>query len=191
MEKKTPRSNASLRRQQQIEKCLYENMLTRPYRSISVSDLCQQVGISRKAYYNYYRDKDACLGAIIDYVLRDSMLHLTTTMSDNATSMEGACILLDYWKSHKELLDMLVRNDLLHLLMLRNMEYLQHEETAALALLDTSELKSDTDILACYMSCQLTLVLQWYYRGFDTPTEEMARKLLRIVHRPLITVKEE
>lgn len=41
----------ALRRQKQIEDCLYENLLHTPYQSISVADLCRQIGISRKAYY--------------------------------------------------------------------------------------------------------------------------------------------
>ena len=38
--------NAS-RRQKQIEDCLYNNLLHRPYTSVSVSDLCHQMDISR------------------------------------------------------------------------------------------------------------------------------------------------
>ena len=33
---------------------------------------------------------------------------------------------------------------------------------------------------------QLALMLQWYSRDFQDPTEEMAKKLLRIVHAPMI-----
>ena len=58
-------------------------------------------------------------------------------------------------------------------------------------MLSTPEVKSDTDILACYMSIQLTLLLQWYLRNFDTPAEEMARKLLRLIHTPMISVPPE
>ena len=52
-------SATAQRRQRQIEDCLYENLLHTPWQSISVADICRQVGISRKAYYNYYPDKDA------------------------------------------------------------------------------------------------------------------------------------
>jgi len=36
------------------------------------------------------------------------------------------------------------------------------------------------------LSIQMVLVLCWYGRGFDTPTEDMAKKFLRILHAPLI-----
>lgn len=179
------------RRQRQIEDCLYANMLHTPYQSISVADLCRQVGISRKAFYNYYRDKDACFCAIIDRLLHDAMLHMTTALPDNASSLENAVVLLDFWKEKKDFFDIVIRNNLFYLLMMRNMEYFLQEDHTTLELLNTPDLPSDTDILACYTSSQLTLMLQWYFRGFDTPTEEMAKKLLRIVHFPMIVPPEQ
>lgn len=176
------------RRQRQIEDCLYENLLHTPYQSISVSDLCRQVGISRKAYYNYYHDKDACFCAIIDRLLRDAILHTATTVPDNATPLESAVILLDYWKNQRDFYDILLRNNLLHFLILRNMEYVLTEDRTTMDLLNTPEVKSDTDILACYTSCLLMLTLQWHMRGYDTPTEEMAKKYLRLLHAPLINL---
>ncbi len=185
-----PNTKAAYRRQQQIEDCLYENLLRQPYQSISVADLCRQVGISRKAFYNHYHDKESCLCAIIDQVLRDAMLHLTQAMPDNSSAQDVACIYLDFWKTQKGLFDILIHNDLLHLLFLRNMEYVLREDTSTLLLLNTAELPADADILASYMSCLLTLVLQWYFRNFDTSTGEMAKKLLRIVYEPLLAPPE-
>jgi len=183
-QRKLRNSPAALRRQQQIESCLYENLRHIPYHSISVSDLCRQVGISRKAFYNYYSDKDSCLNALIDRVLQESMLNATRT--EDISPLENAVALLEYWKGKREFLDILLHNNLSHLLISRNMEYIIHEERIVLERISTPEIQSDMDILACYMACLLTLVLQWYYRGFSDPTEEMAKKMLRLLHVPMI-----
>lgn len=176
----------ALRRQRQIEDCLYENLHHTPYQSISVADLCRQVGISRKAYYNYYHDKDECFCAIIDRLLRDSMLHITTTLPDNASYLDASVALLNFWKDKKDFFDICMRNNLFHFVLMRSIEYVLTEDRTTLDLMNTEEVKSDTDILACYMSSQITLALQWYIRDFDTPTEEMAKKLMRIIHAPMI-----
>lgn len=170
------------RRQRQIEDCLFENLLHTPYPSISVSDICRQVGISRKAYYNYYRDKDSCLCAIIDRTFQEAMLHTTSTAPGNATELEYCIIMLEYWKEQKSLYDVLLRNNLMHFLLLRSLHYVTTEEFTILDLLNTTEAKADPDILCCFMSSQITLMMQWYYRNFDTPTEEMAKKYLRLTH---------
>lgn len=182
-----PHSTATAyRRQRQIEDCLYENMLHLPYPSISVSDICRQVGISRKAFYNYYRDKDACFRAVIRRKLRESMLLTARQLPDDSSPLETTTAMLRYWKSQKEFLDMVVRNQLLHFLLLESIENVMQEESSVLDLLSTPDVKSDSDILACYMSSQITLLMQWYQRNFDTPEEEMAKKYLRVIHAPLI-----
>lgn len=188
---KPPGTAIAHRRQRQIEDCLFDNLLHCPYGSLSVSDICRQVGISRKAYYNYYHDKESCLRAMIRRKLQESMLHVSSSLPDNAPALESCTLLLDYWKDQKPLLDILVRNNLLHFLMLESIQYTLTEDRSTLELLNTPDVKSDTDILSCYMSSHLTLVLQWYLRDFDTPTEEMAKKLLRILHLPLIPLPEE
>ena len=104
--------------------------------------------------------------------------------------MESSVILLEYWKQQKPFFDMILRNNLFYVLIERFVNYVQQENRTILRLLDTPELSSDGDILACYVSCQLTLVLQWYLRGFDTPAEEMAQKYLRLFHSPLILPPE-
>ena len=179
-------SATAQRRQRQIEDCLIENLTHNPWQSISVADICRQVGISRKAYYNYYRDKDHCFCSYADRLIRDSMLQTSQNLPDNSTTLDAAAALLEYWRDKKPFLDIVLNNNLLYLFMMRNVEYVLQEDRSVLQLLSTPELESDTDILACYMAVQLTLVLQWYSRGFDTPTEEMARKLLRILYDPMI-----
>lgn len=176
------------RRQRQIEDCLYENLLHAPWQSISVADICRQVGISRKAYYNYYKDKESCFCSYIDRILRDIILEASQNIPDKAGPLETAAALLDHWKSRKEFIDVLVHNNLLYFLMARCIDYVLTEDRNILENLSTKDIPSDTDILSCYTAIQLTLILQWYNRGFDTPVEEMARKFLRLIHEPLISV---
>lgn len=183
---RTRNTATAQRRQRQIEDCLFENLLHTPWQSISVADICRQVDISRKAYYNYYKDKEDCLCSFIDRLLRESMLHVTRNLPDNATALDAAVIMLDYWKEQKSFLDVLVKNNLTYFLTVRNITYAMEEDRAILQQLSTPTVPTDVDIVACYTSIQLTLVLSWHGRDFDTPTEEMARKLLRLLFQPMI-----
>ena len=179
------------RRQQQIEDCLFENMLHMPYAAIRVADLCRQVGISRKAFYNYYHDKDACLCAYIGRVIREAMLQITAEVPDNATPLETATVLLEYWKRKKSFWDAIIRNQLLHYVMVQSIQHIQAEDPVTMKLLSTAGMKSDLDILGCYMSVQMTLVLQWYFRDFQPGAEEMAKKLLRMTYQPFLAAEAD
>lgn len=179
-------SPTALRRQMQIEDCLYENLLHTNWQSISVADICRQVGISRKAYYNYYRDKYDCFASYVDRLLRECILYVTRNLPDNPTKLDTAVVMLDYWKDKKDFLDVVIRNNLLYTLMTRSIEYAVIEDRNILDQLSTPEVESDSDIVACFTSIQMTLILCWYGRDFDTPTEEMAKKFLRLLHKPLV-----
>ena len=132
-----------------------------------------------------------CLCALINRVIQNTMIHVTAMAGSNPSVLEVTTLLLDYWKGQKSFWDIIVRNQLLQFLMFQYIQYIQNEDKSLLDLLSTPDVKSDMDILCCYVSCQITLILQWYLRDFDTPTVEMARKLMRLMHTPLIPVQKE
>lgn len=187
-QRKIPNTPGTCQRQKQIEDCLYENLLQKPYHNISVSDLCKQVGISRKAFYNYYPSKDACFCAILDRAIQDSVLRLTLDTND---PVQVYTAYLEYWKGQKPFLDTIVRNGLIYLFLQQSLHHVMTEERTLLDMLNTPMVKSDTDILNCCMITQFTLQMQWYSRGFDTPAREMAIKCLRLLYLPMFQMPEE
>ena len=183
---KVPGSATAYRRQKQIEECLYENLLLRPYPSVSISDLCHQLGISRKSFYNYFPDKDSCFRAIISRKIHSCILHLSTDLPEQATEEEAIAFYLSFWKEEKNLFDIIVRNNLLSMLMDQCIYFLRNEDQSILPFLNTPQI-NDAFVLAGFVSVQITLVLQWYLQNFDTPLDEMVRIYQRLLYRPLIS----
>ena len=183
---KVPGSATAYRRQKQIEECLFENLLLRPYPSVSISDLCHQLGISRKSFYNYFPDKDSCFRAIISRKIHTCILRLTTDLPEKATDEEVIAFYLSYWKEEKGLFDIITRNNLLYLLMDQCISFLRDEDQSILPFLDTPQLQADSYVLSAFVSVQITLILQWYFLNFSTPLEEMVRTYQRTIYQPLI-----
>ena len=184
---KLPGSATAYRRQRQIEECLYDNLLQRPYPSVSISDLCHQLGISRKSFYNYFPDKDSCFRAIISRKLHNCILRLTTDLPENTTAEEVIAFYLTFWKDEKGLFDIIVRNNLLSLLMDQCIYFLREEDQIILPFLNSPQLKADNFVLASFVSVQITLMLQWYLQNFSTPLNEMVTTYQRLVYHPLIS----
>jgi len=180
-------SATAYRRQRQIEECLFDNLLQRPYPSVSISDLCHQLGISRKSFYNYFPDKDSCFRAIISRKLRNCILNLTTDLPEKATLEEVIAYYLSYWKNEKAFLDVIIRNNLVFLLSKQCIHFLLEEDTTFLPFLDTPRLKADEFVLAGFVNIQITLILKWYMQNFATPLEEMVNTYQRLLYQPLIT----
>lgn len=173
---------ASLR-QRQIEECLQENMLQTPYTMITVAELCRQLGISRRTFYTYYYDKDACLYALIDRMVKASFFH---SMPDGKMNLLEACTVnLEYWKKQKAFLDAIVFQQMGPLLRDRIVLYFTKDETVLYALLDTPEVNTDLDIISSYVGIRISLLFRWHSRNFDTSAEDMARKYIRMIQLPL------
>lgn len=183
---KVPSSATAYRRQKQIEDCLFENLLQRPYPSVSISDLCHQLGISRKSFYNYFPDKDSCFRAIISRKIHACILRLSTDLPERATQEQVIAYYLSYWKEEKGLFDIIARNNLLSLLMDQCVYFLREEDQIILPFLNTPQLKTDEFILAGFVSIQITMLMQWYLQNYSTPLEEMVRIYQRLIYSPLL-----
>ena len=185
---KVPGSATAYRRQKQIEECLYHNLLQRPYSSVSISDLCHQLGISRKSFYNYFPDKDSCFRSIVSRLLRQCSL-CVTSVSKEAPQEAVVTAFLNFWKENRSLMDILTRNNLMYLVMDQCVVFLRDEDKAILEFLNTPQVKNDAYVLSVFVSTHITLLLQWYHKGFETPVPEMVLKYQRLVYEPLISLE--
>ena len=183
---KLPGSATAYRRQRQIEECLFDNLLQRPYPSVSISDLCHQLSISRKSFYNYFPDKDSCFRAIISRKLRKCLLSLTTELPEDVTLENAIAFYLTFWKEEKNLLDIIVRNNLIFLLSDQCIHFLTEEDETLLPFLNTSRLKADHFVMSGFVNVQITMMLQWYLQNFSTTLEDMVKIYQRLLYHPLI-----
>ena len=185
-----PVSATAYRRQRQIEDCLYENLQHRPYTSVSISDLCHQLGLSRKSFYNYYPDKEACFRAIINRMIRNCLLHLANISRDSRNlNYDSIAEFLSFCRSEKVFFDIITRNNLVVMLMDEVIRYLRNEDTVVTMLLNTDLLKNDPYVLSCYVGVNVTFILQWYLESFGTPLEEMVGKYQRLMFQPLFALE--
>ena len=172
-------------RQRQIEDCLYHSLLQRPYTSVSISDLCHQLEISRKSFYNYYPDKDSCFRAIISRKLRQCLLQMTSLPGDAAQD-EIILTFLNFWRQERNLLDIIVRNNLLYMSIDQCILFVRDEDRSILNLLNTPRMQNDAYVLSTFVTANITLLIHWYMKGFDTSPEEMVNKYKRIIFEPLV-----
>lgn len=186
---KVPGSATAYRRQKQIEECLFDNLLQRPYPSVSISDLCHQLGISRKSFYNYFPDKDSCFRAIISRKLRQCILQLTSA-PENSSREDIIVLFLEFWKEQRNLLDVIVRNNLLYMAIDQCILFFRHEEKMIMEILNTPQLQNDEYVLSVFVTANITLLMHWYLKGFDVSPEEMVHKYKRIIYEPLISTTD-
>lgn len=186
MEQKLPHNTPiSASRQLKIEDCLLQKMGSTPYERISVADLCRQMGISRQLFYTYFPDKDACLHALIDRIMRDSIDEMIL-MPQMSSLYDSAVSYLSYWRQHSEFLDVVVKQKLKALVIERSYLYFKKHNDMIMEHLSTPEVEADDSILWLYSAIRFTVLMQWHESGYVLPVEKMAVKYLRMLKEPIV-----
>ena len=181
------RTERSAARQQLLEQGLLQMMQKRQFEEISVSDLCDEIGVPRKAFYRYFSGKDGALYSMIDRALMDFEVHTTFSGSNNPDIplqyMEQVFV---YWIQHRQLLDALEKSSISGLLIQRALAFSQNLDTIPRFMLITDKRLREYGTM--FMVCGLmTMIVQWHHDGFSKSPAEMADLSMQLLTRPLFS----
>jgi len=179
------RTERSAARQQQLEQGLLQMMLKRQYDEISVSDLCDEIGVPRKSFYRYFSGKDGALFSMIDRAIMDFEIHTTVPDSENPEYplqyMEQVFV---YWVRHRALLDALMKSDKSGILIQRALDFSHNLDTIPRFMQITDKRLREYGTM--FMVCGLmTMIVQWHHDGFSKSTREMAELTMQLLTQPL------
>lgn len=179
----------SARRQRELEQGLLNAMLKNHYDEISVSDLCESMGIPRKAFYRYFSGKDGALHSLIDHAIMDfdvySSVNGIPKMRDAQMYMEKV---FAYWVQNKQLLDALANSNLSGELIQRAIHYSQELDVLPdfLTSMDQQLRNYGTLFSVCGL---MTMIVQWHSDGFQPELTQMAQLAIRLISEPLLVKK--
>ncbi|MBQ8264023.1 MAG: TetR/AcrR family transcriptional regulator [Oscillospiraceae bacterium] len=176
----------SARRQRELENGLLNAMLSRGYESISISELCDELGVPRKSFYRYFNGKEGALYALIDHVLMD--------FSGEVFSEEASAVMdtmerfFAYWKDKRRFVDAIVKNDLVGIFVWRALNRSMETDVVAEKLLSLHAGMKREHVVMFFVSGLLSLMFQWHHDGFKEPPREMAATALHLMTRPMLSV---
>ena len=122
------KTEQSAARQRVLELGLLQEMLEQRYEEISVSDLCNRLGIPRKSFYRYFSSKDGALAALLDHTLMEfEQSSVWGKKTRRGTAISDLERYFSYWHEHRNLLDALERSRLSGMLVERSICHALHE----------------------------------------------------------------
>ena len=102
------KTEQSAKRQKQLEQGLLEMMKTVHYDEIMVIDLCNQLGIPRKAFYRYFTGKEGALHALIDHTMMEYEGFSQTKQQGKRRNLQLELeSFFQFWEEHRVFLDAL------------------------------------------------------------------------------------
>ena len=184
------KSEQSAARQRQLEQGLLAAISVRRYEDLSVSDLCAQLGIPRKAFYRYFSSKEGALHALLDHTLMS--FELFTASSGRRRSLEGDISqFFDFWLEQRALLDALERNGLSGLLIERSLAYAVSGAAMPRRFLPNDAPSMQEQVVTFAVCGLMSLVIRWHRSGFCTPVSKMAETAVRLLSQPLFPAAAE
>ena len=180
------KTEQSALRQRQLEEGLMQVMSTTRYEDISVSDLCQQLGVPRKTFYRYFDSKDGALHALMDHTLMQyegfNVVYLT---GENRTLQRELEQFFEFWVQHKDLLDALAKSGISGMLIERAISHALSETVMPRRFLPKDNPEMQKHITMFGVCGLMSMVLTWHHDGYPQTTGEMARVAARLIGQPL------
>ena len=179
---KTEKSSA---RQKLIEDALFEMMKKRSYEDITVTDLCEELKMQRKAFYRYFDGKDS---ALVGYVSRRLASYAEIS---NASAASGPRSLhremesyFSFWKTNRELLEVLDKNGKLSLIIEISLGFPIEKIVSLRRLLPDEEDGMRLHVYRFAIGGLISIMVDWFREGFATSKSDMARLAIRILTKP-------
>ena len=181
------KTEQSAKRQYDLEQAFLELLLAKEYKEITISELCETVGIPRKAFYRYFDDKEGILHALIHHTLvRYGEFSAASTQSRRTVKNEIEQFFA-FWKadSQRKLLVALSKRDLLNYLISISINF-SGSRLLNLAKFFNEEDREITNELFCFIITGLmSLMISWYNDGYKRSTAQMADITCRLLTAPI------
>ena len=180
------KTEQSAQRQKELEQGLLKAMLRQRFDEISVSDLCDDLGIPRKSFYRYFSSKDGALHAMLDHTMLE---FFATGIGSETVSPDGQIEditrFFRFWRQQEVLLNALQRNSLEGLLVKRAID-MSHREGFIPSYIQAMEPGVRRLALSFIVCGLLSMVIDWHGQGFAATTESMTQIAVELLKKPLI-----
>ena len=179
-------TESSAARQREMEQGLLRMMQKRQYDEISVSDLCEELGIPRKAFYRYFSGKDGALYSMIDHALTDYGIPMISAGEKDSAALKYMVYVFEYWMKKKNLLDALAKSQRSGLLVQRAMVISNDLDVLPdfMQIRDQQLREYGTMFLVCGL---MTMIVRWHHDGFCRSTGEMAQLAMHLFTQPMFS----
>ena len=180
------RTEQSAQRQRDLEKGLLAAMKQQRFDDISVSDLCDGIGVPRKSFYRYFSGKEGALYALLDHTLMEYEPFMMGKEPVRERTMQRDLeTFFFFWLGQRDLLDALARSNLCGMLIERSVAYALTDDVLPSRFLPNDSKKIQRQITKFGVYGLMSMVLTWHSEGFLEEPKAMARVATRILSQPL------
>ena len=167
-------------RQRWIENGLLELMQEKTFDSLSVTELCRHLDLSRRSFYRYFRDMEDVLDSLMHHTFQDMAI------TDTGLTVGELEKYYDFWLRHKALLNALARSDMRSKIAEYAMRYSNEESLKKYLIPQDPEMDLCREMNLFVTSGLSSLIISWHAEGFQKTPHQMACIAYRMLSEPLL-----
>ena len=180
------KTEQSARRQKEIEVSLLELMEKKPYSDITITELCEKLGMPRKTFYRYFDSKDDTLYALIEHTMSEYSGFSAVTSGDGVRTLKKEIEkYYAFWFENKQLLDALYRNNMLEKIIDVSVSFPVNDMVSMKKFLPDDNDWAREKIFKFAVCGLVFQMIDWYRDGFKTSISDMAKISCRTLSKPL------
>ena len=180
------KTEQSAKRQRDIEECLFELIKQKRYEDVTITELCEQMSMPRKAFYRYFDSKEDALYALIDHSMSDYSGFSVDRSGETVRSLTAELEeYFKFWYEKRDFLAALDRSGLMGSLVERTINYPVNDRVSMAKFLPDEDDVTREQVLKFAFSGLVYTMIGWYREGFAASTRDMARLAFRMFRKPL------
>ena len=180
------KTEQSVRRQREIENCLFDILKEKKYDEITITELCERMNMPRKAFYRYFDGKDDALSALIDHSMSEYSGFSVDRSGETKRSLTSELEeYFKFWYEKRELLAVLDFSGLIGNLIERTVNYPINDRIITAKFLPNDDDGTRDMIFKFAFSGLVFTMINWYRNGFNVSTRDMAKSACRMLREPL------
>ena len=180
------KTEQSAKRQRDIESCLFDLIKQKRYEDVTITELCEQMNMPRKAFYRYFDSKDDALYALIDHSMSDYSGFSVDRSGETVRSLTAELEeYFKFWYEKRDFLSALDRSGLMGSLIERTINYPVNDRVSMAKFLPDEDEMTREKVLKFAFSGLVYTMIGWYREGFKSSTREMAKIACRMFREPL------
>lgn len=161
---------------QKLGEALLTVMEVYDYREITITQVAQEAGLSRKTFYRLFSDKDSVLSYIFESLFAECFSLIQIQKIEHYWDLVQ--LYFDFWEERKKLLSLLQKNSLLP----RVIEYTYQHSMVVFEQLRSREVMDTVSdqlpyMLAYSIGGMHSMLLKWIEMGMNIPSSELIHQL--------------
>lgn len=181
----TTNGKIAARSRQKMAEALLALMEQYQYREITVTQITQEAGLSRKTFYRLFSDKDEVLDLFFEGLFRVYSDRVRAAKPEHYWDVVR--LFFDFWEERKDLLSLLRKNGLLPRVLDRSYRYAMEVFTFVRSPEAAEALSPALPYLLSYsVGGMHGMLLKWAQEGMAVPSDQLVGALKTAFQSPLL-----